>query len=114
VHRENGYRLGQWVTVQRHTYRKGALDAGRRSRLESLPGWIWTPIADAWEEGFANLQRFVAREGHSQVSSSCKEDASSSADGSPSNDTLTDEEHSQMSAPIGLSHCPAGSGMHAM
>ena len=60
--REDGYRLGRWVQHQR-----GQLDAGRRKRLEALPGWVWDPQEADWEEGFGLLQRFVEREGHARV-----------------------------------------------
>ncbi len=72
-HREDGYRLGQWVTVQRTAYRKGTLDPKRRSRLEALPGWSWDTHEAAWEEGFAYLQRFVEREGRANVPVSHRE-----------------------------------------
>ncbi|MGH3556439.1 Helicase associated domain protein [Mycobacterium sp.] len=38
-----GYKLGNWVSSQRDSYRKGKLDADRQRRLEELPGWTWKP-----------------------------------------------------------------------
>jgi transcriptional regulator with XRE-family HTH domain len=35
----DGFRLGAWVTQQRHD--KEALDSDRARRLEALPGWTW-------------------------------------------------------------------------
>jgi hypothetical protein len=67
AHTEDGYRLGQWVGVQRQAYDKKRLDPQRRTHLESLPGWIWDVKEVAWEEGFAHLVRFVEREGHGRV-----------------------------------------------
>jgi hypothetical protein len=40
---EEGYRLGQWVAVQRTTYAKGKLSEARVRRLEALEGWTWRP-----------------------------------------------------------------------
>jgi hypothetical protein len=64
---EDGYRLGQWVTVQRRTHKTGKLESARVARLETLPGWTWEPVADQWEEGFRYLYRFAERERHSRV-----------------------------------------------
>src|SRR5229473_7387000 len=67
---DDGYRLGQWVKVQR-TNKKG-LDPNRRQRLEALPGWDWDPISTQWEEAFCRLKHFSEREGHYAVAKSHK------------------------------------------
>ncbi|GAA1479012.1 hypothetical protein GCM10009623_34580 [Nocardioides aestuarii] len=40
---EDGYRLGQWVTVQRNLIRTGKLADMRRDRLAAIPGWERQP-----------------------------------------------------------------------
>ena len=61
----DGYRVGQWVNVQR-THRND-LSAERRQRLESLPGWVWNVDAAAWEEGFAQLKKYCQTQGTARV-----------------------------------------------
>jgi hypothetical protein len=36
---EGGYRLGQWIGVQRT--QRVTMNPDRRQRLEALPGWVW-------------------------------------------------------------------------
>ena len=57
----DGYRLGQWVNYQRTT--RTTMAADRKSRLEALPGWTWGAKETQWEEGFAQLEAYVAGKG---------------------------------------------------
>ncbi|MDV3136820.1 Helicase associated domain protein, partial [Mycobacterium sp. 29Ha] len=54
-----GYRLGQWVSVQRVNFARGTLADSRRARLEALPDWSWAVKSDLWENGYRRLQTYV-------------------------------------------------------
>ncbi len=69
---DDGYRLGQWVLVQRANI--DSIHPERKARLDSLSGWVWDAIAARWEKGFSYLEDFVAKEGHSRVSQAYKTD----------------------------------------
>jgi len=57
-----GFKLGQWVTVQRSSW--DSLRADRRERLVALPGWA-VSVRDAWwEGGYAQLQRYADENSH--------------------------------------------------
>ena len=62
-HVEGTFKLGHWVTGQRS---KDTMPAERRKRLDDI-GFVWVPLATRWEEGFAALTMFNAREGHCRV-----------------------------------------------
>ncbi|MEN9851908.1 MAG: hypothetical protein RL128_2071 [Pseudomonadota bacterium] len=38
----------------------------RFKRLNDI-GFVWDPVADEWEAGFAKLEQFRTREGHCRV-----------------------------------------------
>ena len=63
-HREQGYRLGQWVSRQRQN--KDTLSSERRQRLDAL-GFVWDTLAAQWEEGVCSLERYRQLEGHCRV-----------------------------------------------
>jgi hypothetical protein len=62
---KDGFRLGQWVAVQRTT--RNNLSRERKSRLEALPGWSWNPHDFKWEAKFAELLAYRAAYGHVNV-----------------------------------------------
>ncbi len=60
-----GFRLGQWVSVQRLNNQR--ITGERRTQLEALGGWSWTPRDAAFEEGLRHVREFIAREGHCRI-----------------------------------------------
>ena len=60
-----GFKLGQWVSIQR--YKWETLSDDRRQRLQPLPGWTLDTRTDQWEEGFRQLQEYVAQHGDARV-----------------------------------------------
>jgi hypothetical protein len=65
-HIEAGYRLGQWVAVQRYWHKIDQLPRDCKSRLNAV-GFIWSRREWLWERAFAALQKFKRREGHCLV-----------------------------------------------
>ena len=63
-HREEGLKLGLWVSNQRS--REDSLTPDQLKRLKSL-SFSWDPLAEIWEQNFAALQRFHKLEGHCRV-----------------------------------------------
>ncbi len=60
----SGYRLGQWVSVQRRT--SDAMSPDHCQRLDAL-GFVWNSLTTEWEEGVRSLAIFRKREGHCRV-----------------------------------------------
>src|SRR5262249_62008795 len=63
-HKENGFRLGQWVHVQR--VNADNLSAPRRQQLDEL-GFVWDQLETDWAEGLCYLTIYKEREGHCRV-----------------------------------------------
>ena len=63
-HTEKKFKLGRWVGHQRKI--KDAMPDEHRQRLDKI-GFVWDPLERVWEEGFAALKKFKAREGNCLV-----------------------------------------------
>ena len=68
---DDGINLGNWVTIQRTNANKMLPD--RKNRLNEL-GFVWDPLAQRWEKGFAALQAFHKRHDHCFVPNNHEED----------------------------------------
>lgn len=68
----DGFKLGQWVTVQRTNWK--SLSDERRQKLEHLPGWAVSVRAARWEEGLRRLQGYVNENGHASPPQSFADD----------------------------------------
>jgi superfamily II DNA or RNA helicase len=55
---EDGFKLGGWVSGLRR--RKDKLTKIQILQLESLPGWVWSPVEARWNRGFEYLEKYVA------------------------------------------------------
>ena len=79
-----GYPLGSWAANQREAKRRGTLKDERIRQLESLPQWTWdiksgprkftSESVENWRMGIKALERFIKREGHSEVPTGHLED----------------------------------------
>jgi superfamily II DNA or RNA helicase len=61
----SGYKLGTWVTYQRSNRQR--LSEDRTTKLSELEGWIWNELDFRWEQGFEQLQKYVADYGNTLV-----------------------------------------------
>lgn len=67
AHVEDGFSLGAWASERRKAFREGKLDRVLVKEFEDLPGWRWDPATERWEQGFAALEKYVARMGTARV-----------------------------------------------
>jgi superfamily II DNA or RNA helicase len=70
AHGEGGYKLGGWILTQRQNVDK--MPPERKRRLDEL-GFVWDPLDESWETGFAALVKYKEREGHCRVPNSHRE-----------------------------------------
>ncbi len=61
------YPLGQAANRYRTQYRSGKIPNWIVERLESLEGWIWNALDDAWESHFESLSKYTKSRGNSSV-----------------------------------------------
>ena len=66
-------KLGTWVGTQRGMYKKGRLSQSKIDKLDAI-GFVWDPIAAAWEEMYQRLVVFHKRHGHCLVPDNYKDD----------------------------------------
>jgi helicase associated protein len=90
-YKENGFPLGQWVSVQRQN--KSALSEPRVQRLNEL-GFDWNPLETAWEEGFCHLKIYKERYGDCLVPVSYKDE-----DGYPLGQWVFDQRQNRKTIP---------------
>ena len=65
----DGYKLRQWVNIQRSN--KDNISTERKRRLDDL-GFVWNIRVEAWEEGFSKFLQFKEAEGHCKVATVLK------------------------------------------
>lgn len=55
--------IGEWSEQQRILRRRGAIDPGRRQRLEQIPGWAWDKAEAWWRNTYKILVDYAAEHG---------------------------------------------------
>jgi hypothetical protein len=56
-------RLGKFANSSRGSYRKGKLTPDQVARLEAIPGWLWDPLDDAWNQNAGGLAEWMGQNG---------------------------------------------------
>jgi superfamily II DNA or RNA helicase len=66
---DDGFKLGDWIGTRRRDYRNNLISAECIRELELIPGWIWNPLASAYQEGLDALKQFELEKGYCTVPS---------------------------------------------
>jgi hypothetical protein len=53
--------------IQRQKHSAGKLPVEKQRQLETLPGWAWDPVSEAWETALRQAEEFVKKNGHALV-----------------------------------------------
>lgn len=62
-----GFWLGRWVATARRKMLRNELSPERATKLDSVPGWSWKVLDEAWEEGLRTLEGYIANHGDSSI-----------------------------------------------
>jgi len=65
---EDGFALGQWISVRRQKYLDGELTEEQIGQLESI-GMVWDAVSAKWERGYAEAAAYAAQNGSLNVPS---------------------------------------------
>ena len=60
----DGFKLGQWVVVQRSSYNRGKLSDDKKRQLKEIPEWTWDPLLDDFQNALALLQKYADEHNH--------------------------------------------------
>jgi hypothetical protein len=63
----DGFRLGQWVSIQRVRHAKKTLSEQRTARLSSVDGWVWDVAEAKWEKGYRCLVEHFEEHGTTDI-----------------------------------------------
>lgn len=62
--RYGGFQLGKWCSAQRAAFRRGTLSADKKTLLERIRGWDWSPGDKLWFRRYRVLESYAQDHGH--------------------------------------------------
>ena len=63
----DGHGTGEWVRNRRMDYAGWKLSDERVAELETIPGWVWSPLDEQWSAGMDAVRAYVAEHGNAHV-----------------------------------------------